>query len=299
MGSSIFLLLFLLGILLAILGALIGIVDAFNVSPGWGLLSLFIPFALLFFCIKFWDRRRWARNSLVLGLLGLLAMVISLPFLQELTMPLIQKWVGSEPTVTAEPSGTPTSMPVAESQNQVFAKPFVPAAPGFSAIARANLIQSTDPDARRRLVNSNRLDPYATVPIPPPPVANQGKSGSPSEVAITKPAAPVLPSPTSPPATSGGAKQPSIANNSGSTTGATVTPQPAPLSENFKVTGVINLGGNSYAIVESADLGTPSYVKVGQRLANGQVLVKRIEMYGGSPLVIFEENGKEFPRPVG
>ncbi len=297
MGSSIFLLLFLLGILLAILGALIGIVDAFNVSPGWGLLSLFIPFALLFFCIKFWDRRRWARNSLVLGLLGLLSMVVSLPFLQELTMPLIQKWVGSEPTVTAEPSGTPTSMPVAESQNQVFAKPFVPAASGFSAIARANLIQSTDPDARRRQVNSNRLDPYATVPIPPPPVANKGKSGSPSAVAMTKPAVPVLPSPTSPPATSRGANQPSSANTA--ITGATVTPQPAPLAEKFKVTGVINLGGNSYAIVESADLGTPSYVKVGQRLANGQVLVKRIEMYGGSPLVIFEENGKEVPRPVG
>ncbi|XGB41101.1 MAG: hypothetical protein LVS60_12125 [Nodosilinea sp. LVE1205-7] len=233
MGSSIFLLLFLLGVLLAILGGILGVVDAFNVSPGWGLLALFVPFALLFFCIKFWDRRRWARNSLMLGLLGLLSMVISLPFLQELTTPLIQTWLGSGPTLTTEPPGSsaPVPMPVAESQNQVFAKPFVPAAPGFSAIARANLIQSTDPDARRRQVSSNRLDPYATVPIPPPPKASQ----TPGEPAATpKPATSVVPVQPSPPVTP--------ATGSGSA-GTSPLPEPILLAEKFKVTGVINLGG--------------------------------------------------------
>ncbi|MBU6230681.1 MAG: hypothetical protein KGQ93_13475 [Cyanobacteria bacterium REEB459] len=294
MGSSMFILLFLLGVLLAILGGIIGVVDAFNVSPGWGLLALFVPFALLFFCIKFWDRRRWARNSLVLGLLGLLSMVLSWPFLQELTVPLLQKGLVSQPEVPPTPdSGT---LPVAEAPGQVFTKPFVPAAAGFSAIARANLIQSTDADVRRRQVNGNRLDPYATVPIPPAPKANLLPGGQSTSVA--RPQTPVAPVSLPPPSvlTPPIAKQPATGTDA---TGQSVASRPALQAEKIQVTGVINLGGNSYAIVQSADSATPSYVKVGQRLANGQILVKRIELHGQSPSVIFEEKGQEISRPVG
>ncbi|WP_146141108.1 hypothetical protein [Stenomitos frigidus] len=42
------------------------------------------------------------------------------------------------------------------------------------------------------------------------------------------------------------------------------------------------------------------YVHPGQRLSNGQILVKRVEMSAGSaPLVILEENGIEVVRTIG
>ncbi|MEB3313822.1 MAG: hypothetical protein VKL98_06710, partial [Cyanobacteriota bacterium] len=139
MGSSIFLLLFLLGVMLALLGGVIGVIDAFQVNPGWGLLTLLIPFALLVFCIKFWERRRWARNSLILGLLGLASMVIGMPFLQGLLSRRVAS--GSGESLSVE-------VPILEDNGEaeIFTEALVPAAPGFAAIARANLIQSTDAD---------------------------------------------------------------------------------------------------------------------------------------------------------
>jgi hypothetical protein len=45
---------------------------------------------------------------------------------------------------------------------------------------------------------------------------------------------------------------------------------------------------------------TSRYVKVGQRLSNGQVLVKRVDLNsGGDPIVILEENGVEVAKSVG
>ncbi|MBD2576416.1 hypothetical protein [Oscillatoria sp. FACHB-1406] len=66
-----------------------------------------------------------------------------------------------------------------------------------------------------------------------------------------------------------------------------------------KVTGVIEIRGVPHAIVQAA--GQESrYVKAGDYLANGQVLVKRIiTNKGGSPVVILEEKGVEVARRVG
>ena len=309
MGSSLFLLLFLLGVVLALLGGVIGVIDAFKVSPVWGLLTLLIPFALLFFCIKFWERRRWARNSLVLGLLGLLSMIIGMPFVQGLLSRRVAR--GDQPATSFPVEQVPVSE--VKGEGEIFAEPLVPAAPGFAAIAQANLIQSTDPDERRRLVNSSRPDPFATVPIPPPPriipnptpvvVPGAGKG---SVAPSTQPPGPPAPSSgagSKPTATGTSISPPGAAPGSGSSTGTgtgTLQPSPPLQAEQVQVTGVIALGGYRYAIVQSPEQPGGQYIKVGQRFGEGnQILVKRIEIKGQEPIVILEEKGREVPRFVG
>ncbi|MGB5975557.1 MAG: hypothetical protein WBG38_19685, partial [Nodosilinea sp.] len=75
MGATAFLVLFVLGFLLAVVGWIVGLVDAFQVSPAWGVLSLLVV-PLVVYCIKFWGRK-WARNSLITLLGGLGVMLLS------------------------------------------------------------------------------------------------------------------------------------------------------------------------------------------------------------------------------
>lgn len=76
-------------------------------------------------------------------------------------------------------------------------------------------------------------------------------------------------------------------------------PEPA-LAAAVEVSGVIQVGNEPQAIVKAPNETTSRYVRVGQRLANGQVLVKRIEMNEGSePVVVFEQYGIEVSRAVG
>lgn len=305
MGSSLFLLLFLLGVVLSLLGGVIGVVDAFKVSPVWGLLTLLIPFALLFFCIKFWERRRWARNSLILGLLGLLSMVIGMPFLQGLLSRRVAS--GDQPVETFPVEQVPVSEVKAD--GEIFAEPLVPSAPGFAAIAQANLIQSTDPDERRRLVNSSRLDPFATVPIPPPPrmAPNQiptvlpGPIKGPLAPSTQRPGPSAIPSRTETKPTTAGTStaSPGVVAGSGNSTDTLQPSQPLQ-AEQVQVTGVIALGGYRYAIVQSPEQPGGQYIQVGQRFGEGnQILVKRIEIKDQEPIVVLEEKGREVPRFVG
>ncbi|HEY9676152.1 MAG TPA: hypothetical protein V6D11_32215 [Waterburya sp.] len=75
-------------------------------------------------------------------------------------------------------------------------------------------------------------------------------------------------------------------------------PEPT-LAREIEVTGVVELSGVPMAIVKVPN--EPSrYVREGQRLANGQVLVKRIEMNRGpNPVVVLEQYGIEVARGVG
>lgn len=76
-------------------------------------------------------------------------------------------------------------------------------------------------------------------------------------------------------------------------------PQPT-LAREVEVTGVVTIGNSTQAIVRAPGEPSSRYVSAGQRLANGQVLVKRIEMNPGSdPVVILEENGMEVSIMVG
>jgi hypothetical protein len=76
-------------------------------------------------------------------------------------------------------------------------------------------------------------------------------------------------------------------------------PEPK-LAQAVEVTGVVTIGGITQAIIKAPNEPTGRHVEVGQRLSNGQVLVKRIEANSGSdPIVVFEENGQEVSRGVG
>ncbi len=79
---------------------------------------------------------------------------------------------------------------------------------------------------------------------------------------------------------------------------------PAPadttLANGVTVMGVIEIGEQTQAIVQVPNEATSRYVQVGQRLSNGQVLVKRIELNAGAePLVILEQYGVEVSKAIG
>lgn len=88
----------------------------------------------------------------------------------------------------------------------------------------------------------------------------------------------------------------------------TAAPEPPPLppvpqpdvARAVEVSGVVQVGNETQIIVKAPNEPTSRYVKVGQRLANGTVLVKRVEMNeGAEPVVILEENGIEVAKTVG
>lgn len=72
------------------------------------------------------------------------------------------------------------------------------------------------------------------------------------------------------------------------------------LAKSVIVMGVIQVGEQTLAIIQVPSEATSRYVQVGQRLSNGQVLVKRIELNAGAePLVILEQYGIEVSKSVG
>jgi hypothetical protein len=63
---------------------------------------------------------------------------------------------------------------------------------------------------------------------------------------------------------------------------------------------VVKVGNETQVIVKVPNEPTSRYVKIGQRLSNGQVLVKRVDLKeGADPIVILEENGVEVAKAVG
>jgi len=104
----------------------------------------------------------------------------------------------------------------------------------------------------------------------------------------------------------GNGGQPGSATASGSP-----VPQPPPLvpelpklpdptlARQVEVEGVVQVGNVPRAIVKVPN--EPSrYVQEGQRISNGQVLVKRIEVNRGpTPVVVLEQYGQEVARQVG
>ncbi|HTL88046.1 MAG TPA: hypothetical protein VL134_01505 [Leptolyngbya sp.] len=205
-------------------------------------------------------------------------------------------------------SSSPAS--VAGTPVQSFTKPTVPAKEAKPSNKVAGLLQSTDPAERARQVQrgigNTGKDPFSSVPpivtfkVPVAPLEGQGTgSSAPSSpaqvgnrpVVDKRPSQPKLPSiPT--------AALPKLIEKSPI---AALPPIPDPtLAKAVQVTGVIVVGNTPQAIVQAPNEATSRYVQVGQRISNGQVLVKRIEMNNGSdPIVIFEQNGVEVARTVG
>ncbi len=188
------------------------------------------------------------------------------------------------PVVAAAPKPVPANTPVFKpevkvspnSKDSLFNKSFVPSNSGGSA-----LIDTTDKsklmDQLSKKFNAPinlKRDPFLAIDgtIPSPVVPNPTKPNFPTSTApvvVNKPGIPsikALPDPTE--------------------------------AKSINVTGIMDMAGTSYAIISVPGEPTSRYIKVGQRLANNKVLVKRIESLG-TPTVIFQQYNVEVPRQVG
>ena len=243
----------------------------------------------------------------------------------------------SSPSPAApSPAASPSQSPVAA---QPFAKPLV-AQKATTPNAVSGLIQPTNGDERAKQVQAAinadraRKDPFSSLPpvLIKPASPQSAQTGSqlaqvPS-ISGKVPALPTAPQPGSlptltatgnrppgpsspfPPSRSG--NSPSRSGNSPSTAGgrtpssatnapaAIPTPPSTTLASGVEVSGIVYVGGVAQAIIKAPNEQTSRYVRVGQRLSDGQVLVKRIEMNSGSePIVVLEQNGVEVPKAVG
>lgn len=80
---------------------------------------------------------------------------------------------------------------------------------------------------------------------------------------------------------------------------AIVIPPDTKAAEGTKVTGTVEISGTIYAIIDAFGESTSRYVRVGQMISNGRVLVKRIDTNAEPPIVVLQQNGVEILRPVG
>lgn len=181
-------------------------------------------------------------------------------------------------------------------------------------ILPADLINSTNPDQRLRGIQSDRPDPFSLLPSSPSVTVTrdaQAPSSSSSSSSVPLP---------------GGANRPNIGTGertrpgrpSGTTTAMAPQsipvlpdiprlprplpnasePQPA-LARAVSVSGVVQIGGTVYAILDAPDEPSSRYVQVGQRLSNGEIVVRRINFEGADSSVILEQAGIQVVRRVG
>lgn len=259
-------------------------------------------------------------HCVAMGLLGTLALVTTTGCTPVEEIP--------AETATASPSPSPaapapTPAVPAPAGDAPFEEPLVSAtgsgikglAPLVNPVERLKQIRPgrTDPFATtqtvgiRVSVTQPPPPPEATVPIPPSPNGGTVTTGTPARANTPPipraPARASTPAPMPPPfpvpgtpASPGGGTGPG-----GTGTVPTAPPVPQPdLARAVEVTGVVQVGDVPRAIIQAPNEATSRYVMAGQRVANGRVLVKRIDanQFPG-PVVVLEENGIEVIKAVG
>jgi hypothetical protein len=206
----------------------------------------------------------------------------------------------------AAEQAAPTESPAAEGSPQPSAAQ-QPAAQQPAAnrqrprgITPSDLIGSTNPDQRLRSIQSQRPDPFALVPTSPSvtitrpeiqPGAGSGSAPATSRPA-NRPAAPRVA--VVPPAIPDVPEFPRLPRS----LPTALAPQPE-IARAVGVSGVVQIGGIVYAIVDAPDEPSSRYVQVGQRLSNGEVLVRRIDFDGPDSAVVLEQAGMQVVRRVG
>jgi hypothetical protein len=140
----------------------------------------------------------------------------------------------------------------------------------FSAVANAPIVTRaaapTTSPAIATLPTVTLNPPIATVPLALPQV-----NPAPADVSALPPVS-VVPNPTA----------------------------PSSLASTIEVSGIVQAGDRTSAIVRVPSEGTSRYVNEGDYLANGRILVKRIDVSADAePVVILEQDGIEVIRTVG
>jgi hypothetical protein len=215
----------------------------------------------------------------------------------------------SQETPAAPEQSAPAASPDTSPEQSPSAATSAPARPNRPrGIAPADLINSTNPDQRLRSIQSNRPDPFSLVPTAPDVTitreirdsgngqstassgagnssggsSSSGSRRSPGTQAMLPQAIPALPDiPRLP-----------------RPLPAALAPQPE-LARAVSVSGVVQIGSVVYAIVDAPDEPSSRYVQVGQRLSNGEIIVRRIDMNGSDSSVILEQAGMQVVRRVG
>lgn len=223
--------------------------------------------------------------------------------------------VASAPPPQPAPKATPPfANPLATPQQQP-----------FNTVPISGLQRTPPPDARVRQTSKGRTDPFAAVPVQPEvtvsPNPNAGRvPGEPRPIPNIPQLPPLRSAPPRRGVTPNRSSQPKAlpspqqqANRPGGVPGTNnpLPPPPPPfipqlpqlpeptVAQGIAITGVVQVAGIPRAIVKVPNEPSRS-VTVGDRLANGQVLVKRIEMNRGpTPVVILEQYGVEIAKQVG
>ena len=152
----------------------------------------------------------------------------------------------------------------------------------------ASLKKATDPAARLKQIQAGRPDPFAGNPVAV--TVSLPKVIVPPSTPTILPSLPSLPS--LPPADL-------IVPDSDLVLVPTIVLPNPTLAKAVVVTGIVLVGSSTQAIVKAPLEPSSRYVSPGQRIANGQVLVKRIEVRGSEPVVILEELGIEVVKFIG
>lgn len=195
-----------------------------------------------------------------------------------------------------------------------------------TVVAR-DLIQSTNANERAIGVERTRPDPFAglTIPlVPPQPIEVEGANRGGSAGGVSSQAngggsgntgATSQANGGSNASQSGSGSQGNTASNGGQPNEKPTLAEPRQIDSSIpeiaalpeipqpttaqavRVTGVIQVGGDPYAIIKAPD-EIERYVRQGERVARGRVLVKRIETRTAEPRVVLVENGIEVERFV-
>lgn len=197
----------------------------------------------------------------------------------------------SENTEIPEEAVAENEAPAAdeEAPETVATEEVLPDVPAGRAVP-ATLLESTDPNERLRAVERDRPDPYQYVPVslplpatPPPP------AGIPRILEEPTLEEPTLEDP--------GFLEEPIALLPDE---LPEIPEPVLLASEIEVSGIVQLNGADYVIVQAPGEPTPRHVRVGDRLSNGLIEVVDINTRPGSePSVVLEEQGLTIVLPVG
>lgn len=216
----------------------------------------------------------------------------------------VSSCASEETTVAPSPAaiGSPTATTTAEKPAgaQKFSAPLVAQKPGPGSTI-PGLIQSTNGDQRAKQVQTTITaakggkDPFTGLPpiLPRATITVRNPQAAPNVPPVQKRGI-SLKAPNVPPRNPG-SLPPALPQ-----TPTVPLPPSTSLANGVEVSGVVTVNGVTQAILRAPNELTSRYVQVGQRLSNGQVLVKRIDTFAGSdPVVILEENGVEVARIVG
>lgn len=229
----------------------------------------------------------------LIGLAGVLCLASSCS--NEMAAP-----PNSEPLAaseTTQPENSSAEAGQALGAKDFFPDPLVANASTLKPVAGTNLIPPTTSAERVPQIEAGRNDPFASLGFTPTVVAKPAAQPVAAQpVAVNLPAPVVQPIPLEPPALPV-LPVPAVEVPRETSRSAPVSPAPS-LAEAIEITGVVQVAGVTNVIVKAPDEHTSRPVAVGERLGNGKVLVKRVEM-GLEPTVILEQGGREIVRSIG